>query len=114
MKSLASWTSVEHGAIGRLSALQVFDDGNGPALYAGGQFTAAGGTAASRIARWDGSSWSALGAGLDSTVYALAVHDDGSGSALFVGGTFLESPAKDSDLARWGCVPKLTVRRHRL
>jgi hypothetical protein len=34
-------------------ALAVFDDGNGPALYASGDFTLAGGVAANYIARWD-------------------------------------------------------------
>ena len=45
-------------------ALTTFDDGGGVALYAGGDFTAAGGAAARRIAKWDGSTWSALGSGL--------------------------------------------------
>jgi len=44
-------------------ALAVFDDGSGPALYAGGDFTTAGGVAANRIAKWNGSSWSQLGSG---------------------------------------------------
>ena len=49
-------------------------------VYVGGQFTTAGGVAASRIARWDGSSWSALGTGMDNqAVYALAVDSDGGG-----------------------------------
>ena len=66
-------------------ALTVFDDGGGPALYAGGRFTTAGGVSANRIAKWNGTSWSALGApgsGLRQLVNALAVFDDGSGPAL--------------------------------
>jgi hypothetical protein len=47
----------------RVYALTVFDDGNGPALYAGGDFTTAGGVAANRIAKWDGSSWRPSAAG---------------------------------------------------
>lgn len=39
-----------------MAALTVFRVGSGPRLYAGGDFTTAGGVAAS-IARWDGSSW---------------------------------------------------------
>ena len=50
---------------GDVHALAVFDDGGGPALYAGGDFTTAGGVAANRIAKWDGSSWSALGSGMN-------------------------------------------------
>src|SRR5262245_27936933 len=47
---------------GTVNALAVFDDGGGPALYAGGSFTtAAGSVAASNIAKWDGRAWSALG-----------------------------------------------------
>lgn len=74
-------------------AMTVFDDGSGPALYAGGGFNSAGGVATNRIARWDGNSWSALvahpGGLIGSTiVYSLAVFDDGSGPALYVGGTF--------------------------
>ncbi len=43
-----------------VDALVVFDDGNGDALYAGGNFTSAGGATAYYFARWDGSSWSPL------------------------------------------------------
>jgi hypothetical protein len=67
----------------------VYDDGGGPALYAGGYFGTAGGVAASRIARWDGASWSAVGSGIQGpSVWSLAVYDDGSGSALYAGGAF--------------------------
>src|SRR5262245_28757777 len=83
----------EPGTNEPVRALTVFDDGGGPALYAGGDFTTAGGVLASGIARWDGSSWSALGSGLtdfpgSAQVSALAVFDDGSGPALYVGGSF--------------------------
>ncbi len=71
-----------------VQALTVFDDGSGPALYVGGSFEIAGGTPASRIAKWDGTSWSALGSGVSSSVQALAVFDDGNGDALYVGGAF--------------------------
>jgi len=47
-----------------VGALTVFDDGSGPALYAGGNFTIAGGVAANRVAKWNGSSWSSLGSGV--------------------------------------------------
>ena len=54
-------------------------------LYAGGDFTTAGGIPANHIAQWNGSSWSALGSGMDNGVGALAV----SGNSLYVGGGFL-------------------------
>src|SRR6056297_2178290 len=66
------------GVGGRISAFQVFDDGSGPALYAGGDFATAGGVAVNNVARWDGSEWTPLGEGIDGWVEALAVFDDGS------------------------------------
>ena len=85
-----------------VAALATYDDGDGPALYAGGHFTGAGGQAANRIAKWDGSSWKPLGDGLNATVTALAVHDDGSGPALFAGGYFTTAGgAPAPGIARW-------------
>jgi len=86
----STWSSVGGGvnAFAYVTSFEVFDDGNGPALYAGGGFSLAGGVPASNIARWDGVGWSALGSGTDAPVLALAVHDDGTGPALHVGGSF--------------------------
>ena len=53
-------------------------------LYAGGEFTTAGGVSAAKIAKWNGSSWSALGSGVEDTVFALAA----SGTDLYAGGGF--------------------------
>ena len=50
---------------GSVQALTVFDDGSGLALYAGGNFTTAGGVAAQHIAKWNGSSWFQVGSGMD-------------------------------------------------
>lgn len=57
----ASWSPLGSGVtygsfVGFVSALAVFDDGNGPALYVGGGFTEAGGVEAWSIAKWDGAS----------------------------------------------------------
>lgn len=83
-------------------ALAVFDDGNGPALYAAGSFTCADEGPASNIARWNGTSWSPLGPGLDMRVYALAVLDDGNGPALYCGGSSQTMPGSVGDtVARW-------------
>ena len=38
---------------------------SGTNLYAGGDFTTAGGVPANHIAKWNGSAWSALGSGID-------------------------------------------------
>ena len=64
------------GGYDSVFALTTFDDGSGPALYAGGDFSAAGDKAAFGIARWDGSSWSPLGSGVTgnlSSVLSLAM-----------------------------------------
>jgi len=77
---------------GVVQTIAAFDDGNGPAIYAGGTFTTADGATANRIAKWNGSTWSPLvgpsGNGLNSLVWSSAVFDDGSGPALYVGGQF--------------------------
>jgi len=94
----SSWAPLGGGIGGSqgVFALAVFDDGDGAALYAGGHFFTAGSVAASRIAKWDGSSWEALGSGVDGRLYALAVYDDGSGPALYAGGHFAVARWDDS------------------
>lgn len=57
---------------------------SGSTLYAGGQFSSAGGVPAANLAKWNGTSWSAVRAGVNGTVYALAT----SGTNLLVGGDF--------------------------
>ena len=54
-------------------------------MYAGGNFTTAGGVSANFIAKWDGTNWSALGSGMNSTVNALAFDLSGN---LYAGGNF--------------------------
>ncbi|MBI3415083.1 MAG: hypothetical protein HY043_07155 [Verrucomicrobia bacterium] len=79
---------------GYVSALAVL----GSNVYAGGNFTKAGGTAANNIARWDGSSWSELGSGINGVVLALAV----SGSNLYVGGNFTKAGGIAANgIAKW-------------
>jgi len=58
---------------------------SGTTLYAGGEFTTAGGVTVYYIAKWDGSAWSALGSGMDGCVLALGV----SGTTLYAGGFFI-------------------------
>jgi hypothetical protein len=104
----SSWSRLGGGVNADVLTLEVFDDGTGagPALNAGGNFVAASGTQANRIAKWDGKGWSPLGTtGMNSGVSALEVFDDGSGSgdALFAGGGFRFSASGDSSLAKWGC-----------
>jgi hypothetical protein len=79
-------TSPNVGVGGQVHALAI----SGDWLYAGGQFTTAGGNAANRIARFNLASpaWSSLGTGtnngVNSTVFAIAA----SGDNVFVGGNF--------------------------
>jgi hypothetical protein len=83
-------------------ALAVFDDGDGSALYAGGNFRRAGGVAADRIAKWNGRSWSPLGQGItpiNSSVNALAAVDVGDGPFLYAGGSWSGAPSPN--LRRW-------------
>jgi len=107
-----SWASVGSGLVSPqysvpiVSALCVFDDGSGPALFACGVFDSAGGQPADHIAKWDGTSWSALGSGLTSSTYALvrslAVYDDGSGPALYAAGEFESAGGVTVDgIAKW-------------
>jgi len=85
-----AWSGVAGGVDGgSVLALEVFDDGSGPALFAGGSFQSAGGTPAEGIARWDGTAWQPLGSGVENgRISALAVFDDGSGPKLWAGGNF--------------------------
>ncbi len=74
------------GTNGLIEDLEVFDDGGGDRLYAGGSFGTAGGGGASDIASWNGASWSPVGSGPGFNVYDLEVFDDGNGAALYAGG----------------------------
>mgnify|MGYP001363851805 CR=1 FL=1 len=90
------------GTNGTVFALAVHDDGSGPQIYAGGIFTTAGGVAANRIAKWDGSSWAALGSGMNDIVRALTVYDDGGGPELYAGGNFTSAGGVAANrIAKW-------------
>jgi hypothetical protein len=109
----SAWSAVGGGIAnsGYLYSLAVFDDGSGPALYAGGVFSSAGGHTANSLARWNGSTWSALEGGVGTNgnagVNALAAFDDGQGgsSNLYVGGQFtIASGMGSTYIAEWlGC-----------
>ncbi|MEQ8317288.1 MAG: GC-type dockerin domain-anchored protein [Phycisphaerales bacterium] len=74
----------------RAIEMHVFDDGSGPALFVGGEFTMAGGQPATGIARWDGVTWSGLGGpgvpGGLTRIYDIHHHDFGDGPMLYAGG----------------------------
>ena len=93
-------------------ALEVWDDGTGPALYVGGHFDTNAGGLVNNVARFDGTSWSALGGGLTSNsspatsaltaVFDLETFDDGTGEALYAVGHFERADGQPAlGLARW-------------
>ena len=87
---------------GNVFSLEVFDDGGGPALYAGGTMPGA-------VVRWDGSAWSVVGSGLNgapsgftASVTDLAVFDDGTGPRLYAVGLFQNAGGVSvQGIARW-------------
>ncbi len=79
-----------------------FDDGSGPALYIGGQFTNYNGTGIDNIARWDGSTLQPLGSGVNGTVIRMCSYDDGSGPMLVVTGGFTLAGGQSAvSIAKW-------------
>lgn len=98
----SAWVQLGGLFNGVVNVVAVHDSGTGQELFVAGDFTNAGGTPASRIARWQAGAWQPLGGGASQSVRALLSHDDGSGPALYVGGSFatvngIASPA----IARW-------------
>jgi len=95
----------DNGVNARVTALAVHDDGSGPALYVGGDFTTAGGQPANHIARWTPDGWSPVdpfGVGLDGAPNTLAVFDFGEGPQLFAGGEISEAQFEPVyNIARW-------------
>ena len=92
----ANWSALGTGMSSSVNALAVSDT----YLYAGGQFSKAGGTDANGIAKWDGTSWSALGTGvgMSGSVNALAV----SGTNLYAGGLFTTADGTSANyIAKW-------------
>lgn len=94
-----TWSSAGNtNAFGSVYELHVHDDGNGPALYAGGLFTSIGSVQVSKIAkRTPAGGWQALGAGIGGPqpcptcqvlCWSMATFDDGSGPALYAAGNF--------------------------
>lgn len=84
----------EFSFYGGVRALASYDEGDGPALYAGGYFTGSGNMQLHNIARWKDGAWSPVSGGINSPyagVEALATYDDGTGNALYVGGSFTQA-----------------------
>lgn len=105
----ATWTQVGDGLdmdMGTLNpfvyALEVFDDGTGPALYAGGVFNESGSARLNNLARLEGGAWTSVGGGVTGIIRALHSHDDGNGPALYVGGDIDQAgEVPVENIARW-------------
>jgi len=99
----ATWTTIGDTFNSEVLSIAVFDDGLGPAIYAGGYFQSVGGVPAPYIAKWNGSNWLVVGSGFNDYVSDLIVFDDGSGSALYAAGAFTHSSDGQPlrGLARW-------------
>lgn len=108
--SIARWDGNGFEALGsgltfgvglsRVTGLAVYDDGTGPALYAGGNFNTAGGVPANRVAKWNGSTWSPVGLGTDQQVFKLHVFR----GSLYAGGFFSSAGGGvpgTAQIARW-------------
>ncbi len=92
----SGWEGFGSGLAGSSVTALALDGTN---LYAGGDFTTAGGVAANRVALWNGTGWARLGSGVaGSAVYALA-HD---GANLYAGGDFTNAGGVAANsVARW-------------
>ena len=93
--SLKDSDTQEAGTNNEIRSMAVDETGN---LYVGGNFGAAGGNSASRIARWDGSRWSNLGEGTSGFVQSIVVTD----RYLYAGGNFtIAGNQTVNRIARW-------------
>jgi Leucine-rich repeat (LRR) protein len=87
------------------SCLTIVSDANGN-IYAGGDFTTAGGITVNHVAKWNGTNWSALGTGLGSGGGCSALTFDTQGN-LYAGGTFTFATSGGitvNNIAKWNGV----------
>ena len=107
-----TWTPLGSGTDGWVLALEVFDNGTGPALYVGGDFETAGGLPALCLASWNDATqtWSAVGA-FDGPVNALKASSFEGQDRLFIGGEFNTTgivPARNLAMLTGGVFGSLT------
>jgi hypothetical protein len=102
----SAWSALGTGMSGGLPPLVTSVDAIaavGNNLYAGGNFTSAGGVVVNSIARWDGSRWSALSNGISSSTNTLSINAIAPmGSDVFVGGSFtMAGNVAVNNIAKW-------------
>jgi len=99
----SAWSALSSGIAGGYYSPVVYAIGvSGSNLYAGGEFTLAGGNPANHVARWDGGGWSALGSGANNGVAGKVSAIVVSGSEMYVGGSFTAAGnARANNIAKW-------------
>jgi len=104
------WDAIGSGVNGPVSAMKVWDDGSGEALYLGGNFTTSGGVATAYVSRLRGTVFEEVGGGMAKgtvglnipAIKSMAVFDDGSGEKLYAGGQFGEAGGVEARfMAAW-------------
>jgi hypothetical protein len=83
---------------GGATAMTVFDDGSGPALYIGGMFWAAGSLRSGGLVRWDGRELGSVGGAAPGEIHAFTVHE----GRLICAGSFYPMPGVAArNVAAW-------------
>jgi len=98
-----TWTEWSSGKGYLASAALSFDDGSGPALWVGGNFSEWEGVASPNMVRYrPDSGWEAVGIGTDGAVLSLVTWDRGAGPELYMAGAFATANGKVVNrVARW-------------
>jgi trimeric autotransporter adhesin len=95
---VARWNGTTWSAVGTnltprnatadIDCFLVWNDGSGPALFAGGSNLRVNADGINRSAvKWNGSTWSVVGQYVGGRTWTLAAFDDGNGEKLYGGGT---------------------------
>jgi hypothetical protein len=98
-----TWTALGTGisSSGQAIVYRIAFGTNGD-VYAGGSFTAAGGTAATNIARWDGVKWWPVSGGVNGGTSPVVSSVAVAGNLVFVGGSFTNAGGHlIKSLAQW-------------
>jgi Immunoglobulin I-set domain len=106
--NVAAWNGTEWSAVGvwpfggTVRAIEVYDDGTGPAIYVGGTFSNEPSETVKNLAKWNGTAWEGVGGGVAGSVYALKAFTHGGAQALYVAGQLTQAGGQATDLiAAW-------------